>query len=73
MLNSNTEILLKIADIRKKLFEHQLDCQKFNKLLKTEEFTEDKKFNKEKIIYTILISVIVILNLTYAYLIIKKK
>ena len=73
MLNSNKEIVSKIDDILKKLNEYQLDCEKLNTILKTEEFKEDKKFNQEKIIYTILISIIFIFNLIFIFFMIKKK
>ena len=73
MSTSNEEIILKIGNINNKLFDYQLNCEKLNKILKVEDFKENKKFHVEKIIYITLISVIIILNLICVYLIINKK
>jgi len=68
------DLLINIGKIGLKLNDYQNNSYKINKILKMENFNENKnKFNNEKITFIVSTSLILVILIVITYLVLKKK
>tara|TARA_Y100000590_G_scaffold27666_1_gene31005 strand:- start:2349 stop:2570 length:222 start_codon:yes stop_codon:yes gene_type:complete len=73
-MESNMDLLINIGKIGLKLNDYQNNSYKINKILKMENFNENKnKFNNEKITFIVSTSLILVILIVITYLVLKKK
>tara|TARA_B100001123_G_C14921169_1_gene871798 strand:- start:77 stop:298 length:222 start_codon:yes stop_codon:yes gene_type:complete len=73
-MESNMDLLINIGKIGLKINDYQNNSYKINKILKMENFNENKnKFNNEKITFIVSTSLILVILIVITYLVLKKK